>query len=181
MSVPESASWSARLLSRAFTSEGLLGMTGCAMAVASGSFAIYMNMHGPWRSNGDGSHYFTVFAQLSPRQRPERIAPVAAAAPIAPDGVDPVVTGSIPRHGIAGSGEPKPPANPVEAAAVRPIVPDLVLRQIDGAEALVEIDDKLVIYKIGDIIPGAGRFLAMTHQGGRPALETTNGLIVEQR
>ena len=170
------ASWSGKLFARALTSEGMLGVAGCAMAFASGSFALYTNLHGPM-DNHEPSPYFTVFAQLSPRAH---AAPPAAAAALAPviavaEEIDPVVTGSIPQR------PPSAPATPPKSATTdeRPILANMLLRQIDGDNALVEINDSLVVYKIGDLIPGAGRLKAMTRQGGRPALETSKGLIVE--
>jgi len=74
------ASWSGKMLARAFTSEGMLGVAGCAMAFASGSFALYTNLHGPLGGH-EPSPYFTVFAQLNPRAH---TAPVAVAAALAP-------------------------------------------------------------------------------------------------
>jgi hypothetical protein len=165
------ASWGGKLFARAFTSEGMLGVVGCAMAFASGSFAFYTNMHGPVGGH-QASPYFTVFAQLSPRGRSVPAAPQAALTPSAADDIDPVVTGSIPPH---ASSTPSPSIDD------RPILANMLLRQIDGDNALVEINDSLVVYKIGDVIPGAGRLKAMTRQGGRPALETSRGLIVESR
>ena len=168
------ASWSGKLFARAFTSEGMLGVAGCAMAFASGSFALYTNLHGPLGGH-EPSPYFTVFAQLSPRNH---AAPVASAAALAPvvgvaDDIDPVVTGSIQRRMPTSSTASATPPDE------RPILANMLLRQIDGDNALVEINDSLVVFKIGDMIPGAGRLKAMTRQGGRPALETSKGLIVE--
>ncbi|WP_158808086.1 hypothetical protein [Beijerinckia sp. L45] len=173
------ASWSGKIFARAFTSEGMLGVAGCAMAFASGSFALYTNMHGP--ASHEPSPYFTVFAQLSPRAH---AVPVAAAAVLAPvvgiaDDIDPVVTGSIPQR--APSAPVPSTASSATSHDSRPILANMLLRQIDGDNALVEINDSLVVYKIGDVIPGAGRLKAMTRQGGRPALETSRGLIVESR
>jgi hypothetical protein len=169
MPVIGTTSWSAKLLARAFTSEGMLGVAGCAMACASGSFALYMNMHGPLGGH-EPSPYFTVFAQLSPRAHPSApAATLAALTPAMSEDIDPVVTGSIPQRAPAQA----------RIAGDKPILPKLLLRQIDGDNALVEINDSLVVYKIGDNIPGAGKLLAMTRQAGRPALETSRGLIVE--
>ncbi len=170
------ASWSGKLLARAFTSEGMLGVAGCAMAFASGSFALYTNLHGPLGGH-EPSSYFTVFAQLSPRAHAVPVAPAAAVAPVVgiADDIDPVVTGSIPQR-APGNLSSKPNA---VAQDDRPILANMLLRQIEGDNALVEINDSLVVYKIGDMIPGAGRLKAMTRQGGRPALETSKGLIVE--
>ena len=170
------ASWSGKLFARAFTSEGMLGVAGCTMAVASGSFALYTTLHGPLGS-AESSRYFTVFSQMGPRAHGVPVAPAAVLASVvtAPDEIDPVVTGSIP-HGAGVA-----PAPSATAPGDRPIVANMLLRQIDGDNALVEINDSLVVYKIGDVIPGAGRLKAMTRQAGRPALETSKGLIVESR
>ncbi len=160
------ALWTTRLLARATTSEGMLGLTGCAIACASGSFALYMNMHGPAQRPATAS-YFTVFAQLNQGGRAAQSAAGVKPGVLADD-VDPIVTGSIPSRGAGLS-------------RGRPILENMLLRQIDGDNALVEVNENLAVYKIGDLIPGAGRLVAMTRQGGRPALETSKGLIVEQR
>ena len=162
------ASWTAKLAARALTSEGMLGVAGCAIACASGSFALYMHAHAPALTQPT-SGYFSVFTQLSQGGRV-----VQAAAGIKPalatvDEIDPVVTGSIP---------PRPVAR---TEGERAILPNMLLRQIDGTNALVEVNDSLAVYKIGDLIPGAGRLMAMTRQDGRPALETSRGLIIESR
>lgn len=161
------ASWSAKLVSRLLTSEGMLGAAGCAIACASGSFALYMNVHGPQATQPTAS-YFTVFAQLNQGGRVIQAASGVKPAVLMADEIDPVVTGSIPQRPARSDGE-------------RPILPNMLLRQIDGTNALVEVNDSLAVYKIGDLIPGAGRLMAMTRQGGRPALETSKGLIVESR
>ncbi len=163
--VPFASSWTTRLFARASTSEGMLGIAGCAIACASGSFGLYMNMHGPISSQPVSS-YFTVFAQLSQSGRAE-----AAVKPsvVTGDDIDPVVTGSIARR----------VPSPVDGG--RPVIANMLLRQIDGNNALVEVNDSLAVYKLGDLIPGAGRLVAMTRQGGRPALETSKGLILEAR
>ena len=172
------ASWSAKFLSRAMTSEGLFGLTGCAMAVASGSFALYMTMHGPAGRPAGASHDFTVFAQMTSRGRATTHGKAQPPVETA-DEIDPVVTGSIPSH--ADRAAPATITREVAVADDRPILTNVLLRQIDGDNALVEMNDSLVVFKLGDIIPGAGRLVAMTHQGGRPALETSKGLIVESR
>ena len=160
------ALWTTRLLARVTTSEGMLGLTGCAIACASGSFALYMNMHGPAQPPVSGG-YFTVFAQMNQGGRAAQAAAGINAAALADD-VDPIVTGSI-------------PARAAGLSRGRPILQNMLLRQIDGDNALVEVNENLAVYKIGDLIPGAGRLMAMTRQGGRPALETSKGLILEQR
>jgi hypothetical protein len=68
-----------------------------------------------------------------------------------------------------------------DVASGKRILPHIILHQIDGDDALVEINDRMIVYKIGDQIPGAGQFVAVTRQDGRPALETSAGLIVEPR
>ena len=157
------SSWTARVFARAFTSEGMLGMTGCAIACASGSFALYMNMNAPAPTR-PAETYFTVFSQLSRSGRPT-LMPVAAAkpVPVLDDDIDPIVTGSIAQR----------------EAGNRPILRNMLLRQVDGNSALVEVNDRLAVYKVGDLIPGAGRLVAMIRRDGRPALETSQGLIVE--
>lgn len=170
------ASWSGKLVARAFTSESMLGVAGCAMAVASGSFALYTNLHGPLGGHQPSS-YFTVFAQMGPRAHATPVAPAAALASVVgiTDDIDPVVTGSITQR------TPTPVAVATGVNDDRPVLANMLLRQIDGDTALVEVNDSLVVYKIGDVIPGAGRLKAMTRRGGRPALETSKGLIVESR
>lgn len=176
MPVIGSASWGGKIVARAFTSEGMLGVAGCAMAFASGAFALYTNLHGPVGGH-EPSSYFTVFAQLSPRAHAVPVVSAAALAPVVgvADDIDPVITGSIPQRG------PTTARSSTATAEDRPILANMLLRQIDGDNALVEINDSLVVYKIGDMIPGAGRLKGMTRRGGRPALETSKGLIVESR
>lgn len=163
------AAWTAKLAARVLTSEGMLGLTGCAIACASGSFALYMNTHAPAPTQPSSS-YFTVFAQLSQGGRAAQAAArVTKPVVTVPDDVDPIVTGSLPQR------------SPARVDGERMVLPNMLLRQIDGTNALVEVNDSLAVYKIGDVIPGAGRLMAMTHQDGRPALETSKGLIVESR
>ena len=161
------ASWGAKLSARLLTSEGMLGLAGCAIACASGSFALYTNMNGRALTQ-PASPYFTVFAQMNQGGRAVQAASAMKPASAVIDEIDPVVTGSIPQRVARSEGD-------------RPILPNMLLRQIDGTNALVEVNDSLAVYKIGDLIPGAGRLVAMTRQGGRPALETSKGLIVESR
>jgi hypothetical protein len=158
MSVTAS-SWAAKMLTKAFGGERLLGLAGGAMACASGCFALYMTMHGPSASFSNGDHYFTVFAQLGGHGRP---APAAVGLP--PD-VDTMATGSIRQKKVLSDG--------------RPVLQNMQLRQVDGDSALIEINDNLAVFKIGDVIPGGGRLLAMTQEDGRPALETSKGLILQ--
>ena len=181
MPVTSSASWGAQVIAKIFTSEGVLGIAGCAMACASGAFALYMNMQPA--SNGSGSHDFTVFAQMTPRARAERAARLDAAHPVTTvgDEIDPIVTGSIPARlseSTASAGRRRQTTDPATASDTT-VLTNVVLRQIDGDSALVEMQDNLVVYKIGQTIPGAGRLIAMTRQDGRPALQTSRGLIVE--
>lgn len=168
MPVTTSATWSTKVLANVFSSEGMLGFAGCAIACASGCFALYMNMNGPIAGAG-GSHDFTIFAQMTPRARTERMMHAAPPAPsdvTAVEEIDPIVTGSI--------------AMPQSKSTAAAILTNVVLRQIDGDSALVEMQDNLIVYKIGQVIPGAGRLMAMTRQDGRPALQTSKGLIVER-
>ncbi len=160
-------SWTARLFAHALTSEAMLGVTGCAIAFASGSFALYMNMSEPAQTR-PADTYFSVFAQLSKGGRPTSMpATMVRPAAVPSEDIDPIVTGSIPQR----------VASPIEGE--RPVLRNVLLRQIDGNSALVEFNDSLAVYKVGDLIPGAGRLMAMTRQGGRPVLETSQGLILE--
>ena len=94
-----------------------------------------------------------------------------------------MVTGSIPARGEKSEalGSPRLSTGARDTATGKQILPNVILQQIDGDSALVEINDRLIVYKIGDQIPGAGQFVAMTRQNGRPALETSKGLIIETR
>lgn len=178
MSLSTPASWGAKLLARCLSSEGMLGLSGCMMACASGGFALYMNMNGPSAPATD-SHYFTVFAQFSARAHRQKLnvmAPVVADR----DEIDPVVTGSIPDRSEKSSSNVKSAAL-APSREQKPVLPNVVLRQIEGDSALVEINDSLSVYRVGDIIPGAGRLMGMTRENGRPALETSSGLIIEGR
>lgn len=175
-----SASWTAKLLARLASPEALWGAGGCAMACASGGFALYMTMVGP--APGNGSHDFPMFASVAARAhrlQPDQ-APVATPA-VQDEEIDPVVTGSIPSR---GDKKQAPAAailseNPGDSSAGKPILSNVILRQIDGDTALVEINDRLMVYKIGDQIPGAGRFVATSSQNGKPVIETSTGLITE--
>ena len=152
------------------------------MACASSGFALYMTLNAP--ASGPRSHDFPLFASVSARAHRQKLEPAPVAAPAVDDeDIDPVVTGSIP-----GRGEKiEPPVASAlsgdawDTASGKRILPHMILHQIDGDDALVEINDRLIVYKIGDQIPGAGQFVAVTQQNGRPALETSAGLIVETR
>ena len=93
------------------------------------------------------------------------------------------VAGSIPARGekIERPGSSRVSEDLRDVASGKRILPHIILHQIDGDDALVEINDRMIVYKIGDQIPGAGQFVAVTRQDGRPALETSAGLIVEPR
>ena len=167
--------WGTQILSRAFGGERALGLAGCAMACASGTFALYMAAHGPASGFTGGGRYLTVFAQFG-GGRDAGQAPAGpiqpASAPVVPVDIDPVVTGSIPARFQKTSTAASP-------GGERPVLANMALRQVDGDSALVEVNDRLGIYRIGDQIPGGGQLLAITQQGGRPALETSKGLIIE--
>jgi hypothetical protein len=182
MPITSSASWAAQIYARIASPEGLWGLGGCAMACASGGFALYMTMNGP--ASGPTSHDFPLFASVSARVHRQHFDPAPVVAPaIGDEDIDPVVTGSIPGRGMKA----KPPGSlnlsedARDGAADKKILLNVILRQVDGDNALVEINDRLMVYKIGDQIPGAGQFVAMTQQNGHPALETSTGLIVEAR
>jgi hypothetical protein len=182
MPVTSSASWAAKILARVLSPEGLWGLGGCAMACASSGFALYMSLNGP--ASGPGSHDFPLFASVSARAHRQKLEPAPVVASAADDeDIDPVVTGSIPGRGekIEPLGSPRLSRDARDTAAGKRVLPNVILHQIDGDNALVEINDRLIVYKIGDQIPGAGQFVAMTQQNGRPALETSTGLIVETR
>jgi hypothetical protein len=176
MSLSTPAFWGAKLLARFFSSEGMLGLSGCVMACASGGFALYMNMNGPSAPATD-SHYFTVFAQFSARAhqgKSEMAAPVVADR----DEIDPVVTGSIPDRSERSPSGVNSAASDL-APQQKLVIPNMILRQIEGDSGLVEMNDSLSVYRVGDIIPGAGRLMGMTRDHGHAALQTSSGLIVE--
>jgi hypothetical protein len=182
MPVISSAPWATKILARILSPEGMWGLGGCAMACASSGFALYMTLHGP--ATGPESHDFPLFASVSARAHRQHLGPAAITPPsVNDDDIDPMVTGSIPARGekIERPGSSRVSEDLRDVASGKRILPHIILHQIDGDDALVEINDRMIVYKIGDQIPGAGQFVAVTRQDGRPALETSAGLIVEPR
>jgi hypothetical protein len=148
------------------TSDRALGFVGGGMALASASFGIYMNVHGPAPGSLGNSHDFTVFAQLAPHG--------ASAPKASPDrhpdpdeDLDMTSTASIP-------GRSRADADPARSS------PAVTLESAEGDAATIAVAGQRRIVHVGDTIPGAGEVLAIM-PGRRPALKTSQGLIVSSR
>ncbi len=149
------------------TSDTMMGIAGCGLALASTSFGIFMTIHGPAPGFGTG-HDFTVFAQLAPHTPRE-----VDAAPKRVDELDMTATASIPRD-AARSGDPNASAKAaslLDAATVEVATIDAATIAIGGHVRTVHV---------GDTLPDVGDVLSIT-PGRRPSVRTTRGVIFSAR
>ena len=149
---------------KGLSSDMALGFFGCSLAVASASFGIYMNVHGP--APHEPGQDFSVFAQLAPRNGRTPAAAVKASPGVAPnEELDTTSTASIPKRG--GPQEPALSSMVLEGPTS------------DGG-ATISVDGVAMTVHVGDTIPGAGEVLDI-YPGRRPLVKTSRGSIVALR
>ncbi len=161
----------------AVTSEHVLGTIGCAIAVASGSFGLYMNLYGPSEPDVNGREYLTIFAQASHRSK--SFAPVDAAGALARSdspGIDPAPTGSI----LDGKAQHEDPATGGVGPAKPSLLKDFRLRDVFGDTALVEDHARLRIVQVGTVLSGAGRVMSIEQHDGQWSVVTSEGVITNR-
>ena len=149
---------------KAVSSDMALGLFGCGLAVASASFGLYMNLHGP--APHEPGQDFSVFAQLAPRDGrtpPAAVKPSPGVSPEEP--LDMTATASIPKRG--GPQDPAMSSMVLEGSTA------------DGG-ATITVDGVAMTVHVGDTIPGAGEVLAV-YPGRRPLVKTSRGSIVAMR
>jgi len=164
----------------AFTSEHVLGTLGCTIAIASGSFALYMNLYGPSQPNVNGREYLTIFAQGRQKAQAEKISGITSTADATdPLAIDLLPTGSIARsgvidrHGLASpSGERAEPLPPSPLKNFR-------LRDVFDDTALIEDHQQLRIAKVGTVLAGAGRVTSIEQRNGHWIVVTSEGIITD--
>ena len=142
----------------ALSSDATLGIVGCCLAAASATFGVAMTMHGPSSELGKSGN-FTVFAQMSaPRARPSINGPI--------EDLDRTETASIPiREGAILTGE---------SARIKGVT----LRSATAEDAVIVIDGRSQIVRVGDRIDVIGEVLAIA-PGKRPVVRTSRGLIAD--
>ncbi len=158
------------------TADKALGVAGGGLALASASFALYMNLNGPGSSAS--GHDFTVFAQLAPRTMPKTEARELG-RPDPDEDLDTAVTASIPRHATMSAGPERGGAREAsDGTATKPLANPAVTLETAGADgATIAVDGRSRVVHVGDTIPGAGEVLAIL-PGAHPAVRTSRGLIV---
>ena len=125
------------------TSDRALGFVGGGMALASASFGIYMNVHGPAPGSLGNSHDFTVFAQLAPHgARASHAIPDRKSGP--DDGLDMTATASIPGHARALDG-----TDPEHSG------PAVTLESADADVATIAVGGQRRVVRVGDTISPA--------------------------
>ncbi len=156
------------------TADKALGVAGGGLALASASFAVYMNLHGP--ASGSAGHDFTVFAQLAPRAVP-RTAKSEPGRPDPDEDLDTAVTASIPRRAAISAGPGGGGRDAGGETATRPANPAVTLETAAADGATIAVDGESRVVHVGDTIPGAGQVLAIL-PGPHPSVRTSQGLIV---
>ena len=154
------------------TADKALGVAGGGLALASASFAVYMNVNGPARSAA--GHDFTVFAQLAPRATP----PTTRAELGRPDpdeDLDTAVTASIPRRATVSAGPQGGTTG--DTAPGRSGNPAVTLQAAAADGATIAVNGQTRVIHVGDTIPGAGEVLAIL-PGLHPAVRTSRGMIL---
>ena len=156
------------------TVDKALGLAGGGLALASASFALYMNLNGPApRSPG---HDFTVFAQLAPRATPDATRSERG-RPDPDEDLDTAVTASIPRRAAISVGPERGLGPSSGGTAGRSAVPTVTLQAAADDGATIAVDGRSRVVHVGDTIPGAGEVLAIL-PGAHPAVRTSQGVIV---
>lgn len=144
--------------------DGLLGGTGCVVAVACAGFAVYMTAHPQPKFNG--IEHLMIFAQPNYKDSSTFAADTAARA----KGIDYSATGTI-RKDVTPF--------PKMADAAEPIVASYTLHYVhDGDALIVGKDDSVYRVSIGSYVPGLGRVTAIEELHGQWAVLTPRGLIV---
>ena len=157
------------------TADKALGVAGGGLALASASFAVYMNLNGPGSSAS--GHDFTVFAQLAPRPMP-RTGARELGRPDPDEDLDTAVTASIPRHATMSAGPERGGAREAAGATAGSLANPAVTLETAAADgATIAVDGRSRVVHVGDTIPGAGEVLAIL-PGAHPAVRTSQGLIV---
>ncbi len=166
------------LRSFAFTSEHAWGTLGCTIALASGGFAVYMNLYGPSEPNVNGREYLTIFAQAS--HRTLNPATSDAAAPADPQNspeIDPFPTGSIAPGEATQQSAAHLPIADKRGLAKPSLLKDFTLRDVFEDTALVEDHARLRIVKVGTVLEGAGRVTSIEQRDGQWIVVTSLGVI----
>ena len=159
------------------TADKALGVAGGSLALASASFAVYMNVNGPARSAS--GHDFTVFAQLAPRATPSTTRPELG-RPDPDEDLDTAVTASIPRRATVSAGPrggTTGDAASGDTAPGRSTNPAVTLQTAAADGATIAVGGRSRLVHVGDTIPGAGEVLAIL-PGLHPAVRTSQGLIL---
>ena len=152
------------------TSDMMMGIAGCGLAMASTSFGIFMTIRGPAPDFGT-SHDFTVFAQLAPRA--SRGPRGMGATPKPGDDLDMTSTASIPRDvGATAEAASSERAADILASATVEVATD--------DAATVAIGGHVRTIHVGDTLPDVGAVLSIT-PGRRPSVRTTSGVIFAAR
>jgi hypothetical protein len=164
-----------RIGGQRLTSDTMMGLAGCGLAVASTSFGIFMTIHGPAPGFGT-SHDFTVFAQLGPHGSGPR---ERAVPPRAGEDLDMTATASIPR----GAGSSQDPASlgetgdaKVAAEKVATIMASATVQTATADAATIAIDGRVRTVHVGDSLPDLGDVISIT-PGRRPSVRTSRGVI----
>lgn len=144
--------------------DSVLGGTGCAVAVASAGFAVYMAAHPQPKFNG--IEHLMIFAQPNYKDS----SAFAAGALARGKGIDYSATGTIRKDATSF---------PKMADAAEPIVASYTLHYVhDGDALIVGKDDSVYRVSIGSYVPGLGRVMAIEERHGQWAVLTPRGLIV---
>ncbi len=145
--------------------DGVLGGTGCVVALACAGFAIYMTGHPQPAFNG--IEHLMIFAQPNYHEEP---ALAEANAPADGKGIDYSATGTIHTPGSIAPSQPD---------FSQPIVRAYSLHYVHEGEALiVGKDDAVYRVVLGSMVPGVGRVVAIEEQHGQWVVVTSRGLII---
>ncbi len=162
--------WGPRTGGQRLTSDTMMGLAGCGLALASTSFGIFMTIRGPAPDFGTG-HDFTVFAQLAPRA--VRTAREMGTIPKPGDDLDMTSTASIPRNGA-------PTGDAAASERTAAILAAASVQVATADVATVAIGGRVRMVHVGDTLPDVGAVLAIT-PGPRPSVRTSSGVIFAAR